>query len=71
MGVSVAHARMHARATVYLCIEETPPWIYVARDIDILIYIGVKEVRSGEGREMGKWGEEQSGERVAREGGVG
>ena len=54
----MTYARMHAHTTVHLCIEETPLWIYVARDIDILIYVGVKEVRSGgEGRERGKWGE--------------
>lgn len=55
----MTYARMHAHTTVHLCIEETPLWIYVARDIDILIYIGVKEVRSGGRRERWKWGEEQ------------
>ena len=47
---------MHAHTTVHLCIEETPLWIYVARDIDILIYVGVKEVRSGGGKREGEMG---------------
>ena len=59
----MTYARMHAHTTVHLCIEETPLWIYVARDIDILIYLGVKEVRSGGGRkregEMGGGEEEE------------
>ena len=55
----VTYARMHAHTTVHLCIEETPLWIYGTRDIDIFIYIGVKEVPSGGGRVRGKWRGEQ------------